>query len=147
MSGKTIRDTLAALGVIASLVFVGLEIRQNTIAVRGATFQDLTSAGGEYMRAMAHNPEASALWIKARQTPEELTSEEQLRYFYMSRTIWHDAQNAYLQYRRGLLDDELWSVQRAVICEMGGFYADTRERHAESVTSGFLAVVDSCPTP
>ncbi len=33
MSGKAIRETLAALGVSASVVFVGLEIRQNTAAV------------------------------------------------------------------------------------------------------------------
>ena len=30
MSGKAIRETLAALGVIASMVFVGVEIQQNT---------------------------------------------------------------------------------------------------------------------
>ena len=135
---------LAALGVISSLIFVGLEIRQNTIAVRGATFQELTSAGSEYMRAMAHNPEAATLWIKARNRPAELTAEEQLRFFYMGRTIWHDAQNAFLQYERGLLDEELWSVQRAVICEMNEFYQDTRARHANSVTREFLAIVDSC---
>ena len=39
MSGKVIRETLGFLAVVASMVFVGLEIRQNTRAVRGATVQ------------------------------------------------------------------------------------------------------------
>jgi len=34
MSGRAVRETLAALGVIASLVFVGAEIRQNTTVAR-----------------------------------------------------------------------------------------------------------------
>ena len=41
MSGKAVRETLAALGVIASLVFVGVEIRQNTQTARIAARQAL----------------------------------------------------------------------------------------------------------
>ena len=42
MSGKAIRETLAALGVISSMVFVGLEIRQNTSVARMAAAQTFT---------------------------------------------------------------------------------------------------------
>ncbi len=31
MSGKTVRDTVTAIGVIASMVFVGLEIRTSNL--------------------------------------------------------------------------------------------------------------------
>ena len=41
MSGKDLRDTLATFGVIASLVFVGVEIRQNTQTARLAARQAL----------------------------------------------------------------------------------------------------------
>ncbi len=34
MSGKAIRETLGFLAVVASMVFVGMEIRQNTTALR-----------------------------------------------------------------------------------------------------------------
>ena len=37
MSGKAIRETLGFLAVVASLVFVGFEIRQNTQVARGQT--------------------------------------------------------------------------------------------------------------
>ncbi len=42
MSGKAIRETLAALGVIASMVFVGMEIRQNTAIAKMAAAQTFT---------------------------------------------------------------------------------------------------------
>ena len=43
MSGKAVRETLGFLGVIVSLVFVGLEVRQNSLSVQAATYQELIS--------------------------------------------------------------------------------------------------------
>ena len=44
MSGKAIRETLAALGVIASMVFVGIEIQQNSATQRAQTRQAIADA-------------------------------------------------------------------------------------------------------
>jgi hypothetical protein len=41
MNWERTREALGSLGVAASLVFVGLEIRQNTAAQRGKTRQEL----------------------------------------------------------------------------------------------------------
>ena len=41
MSGKAVRETLGFLAVVAGLVFVGWEIRQNSLSVQAATYQDL----------------------------------------------------------------------------------------------------------
>jgi hypothetical protein len=44
MSGKAIRETVGLLGVVASLIFVGLEVRANTIAARASAYQEMGSA-------------------------------------------------------------------------------------------------------
>ena len=49
MSGKAIPETLAALGVIASMVFVGLEIRQNNLLAQ--TRQRIVELQGDGYRA------------------------------------------------------------------------------------------------
>jgi len=41
---KLVVETSGALAVLLGLVFVGLELRQNTYAVEAATFQSLTDA-------------------------------------------------------------------------------------------------------
>ena len=41
MTGQTIRETLAALGVVGSLLFVGLEIRASTTQARAAAYQEI----------------------------------------------------------------------------------------------------------
>jgi hypothetical protein len=42
--GAVLRDALASVGVIGSLIFVGLEVRQNTNAVQATAIQDFSAA-------------------------------------------------------------------------------------------------------
>ena len=53
MSSRAVRnigEAVALIGVVASLVFVGLEIRENRIAARAAAYQELGIAvAGEWM--------------------------------------------------------------------------------------------------
>lgn len=64
MSGKNVRDTLAAIGVIASLVFVGLELRQSNAQARAAAYQAIGVATASTFDSWAHDPEFVAIWLK-----------------------------------------------------------------------------------
>ncbi len=48
MSGKAIRETLGFLAVIASMVFVGLQIQQSNVQARAAAFQEIGIATSEW---------------------------------------------------------------------------------------------------
>jgi len=48
MSGKAIGETLAALGVMASMVFVGLQIQQSNVQARAAAYQAIGIATSEW---------------------------------------------------------------------------------------------------
>ena len=50
MSGKAARETLGMLAVIASMIFVGLEIRQSNVQARAAAYQAIGIATAEYHR-------------------------------------------------------------------------------------------------
>ena len=61
------RNTLELVGfvsVIASLIFVGMEIRQNTTAVRGATNQAISDQATELYLAMATDRNLARLTVK-----------------------------------------------------------------------------------
>ncbi len=73
MSRKNLGETLAAVGVIGSLVFVGIEIRQNTAAVRGATLQaisDAYTASSTRIRWMRNSGKWNVSYFRA---PQETT--------------------------------------------------------------------------
>ena len=74
MSGKAIRETLAALGVIASMVFVGMELRQNNDLARAEAYQAMGGAIGDLMREVSLNPEFAE--IHRRFVTDTLSSED-----------------------------------------------------------------------
>lgn len=62
MTKRTWRDTLAAAGVIASLVFVGLELRQSNAHARAAAYQSIGTATAGLFDGLAHDAELSFAW-------------------------------------------------------------------------------------
>ena len=116
MSGKAVRETLGFIGVIASMVFVGLEIRQNAEATRAATVLQLKDGWAELNLTMMQNPEmADALQLVLAEGFEDVDPQSQLIVGAWWRTLMHNWSNAYFQYRIGTLDDEQW---QALIREM-----------------------------
>ena len=77
MSGKAIRETFGFLAVVASMVFVALEIDQNTASIRAQTRQQLSDANSELLIAMATS-DLGDRWIRFAQG-EELEEPEMNR--------------------------------------------------------------------
>ena len=112
MSGKAIRETLAALGVIASMVFVGWEIRQNTSATRSATQNAIHDAGRQGVFAAMANIPLMDVMVAVENDPSLLdrlggTLEGRLlENFHNAR--FNSMENTYFHYREGTLDADMW---------------------------------------
>ena len=73
MSRRTIRQSVAALGVITSLAFVGMQIRESNIQARAAAYQAIGISTAEFHRGFSARmnrlatesvyPEAVKRWI------------------------------------------------------------------------------------
>lgn len=108
-----LRDVLASVGVIGSLIFVGLEVRQNTKAVQATAIQNLSDAFREHTQLYVTDPDMTGIVVRANQDLSSLTTEELQRFFgsYVSGTL--TVQGAYRQWQLGVLPDEEWAVVRA----------------------------------
>ena len=60
MAGRRYGEALAAMGVIVSLVFVAMEIRENTKATRGATLQAITQLSVDFVLDLSNDED----WIR-----------------------------------------------------------------------------------
>ena len=56
MASRRIVEAIGIIGVVGSLVFVGVEIRQNSIATRAATDADIADSFRELSLAQATSP-------------------------------------------------------------------------------------------
>ena len=98
-------QTVGALGVIASLIFVALEIRQNTEAVRSATIQAISDQSLTSVTQLLENDSLQAAFQRVN-AGQPLTSDQSFRLRIYYTGLMRIQQNRYLQARLGILDIE-----------------------------------------
>lgn len=65
MSAAAIRETLGFIGVVGSLIFVGIEIQQNTKVARAAAYQEIGFTAADAYRTMSLDREWAELNLLA----------------------------------------------------------------------------------
>lgn len=135
-------EIVAAGAVILSLVYFGREVRQNTAATEGATYQEIIRASNEYLLTLATDSSLAAIVSRAGSDPTSLNDEEQLRYFYIRRVFWRNMENAFVQHERGVLADTEWATYHHVLC--GQADDVTWPYHAPAFSPAFVDVVKAC---
>ena len=104
MTGKSLREGLAAIAVIVSLVFVGTELRQNTVATRAATLNDLASGSREWLMAIGTSPELASAWRRWL-AGEEITPDETEMALVTINALLRNVENVFLQVQSGAVDE------------------------------------------
>ncbi len=100
--------TLAAnIGVIAGILFLSFELRQNTMASRLQAASDFQDSFSEIEFFISQSPEFAALLVKGRKG-EELTETDQLRLTTFYGNVLRTWQNSHLQHLSGALDGDIW---------------------------------------
>jgi hypothetical protein len=105
MSKTALRETVGVLGVVSSLLFVGLEIRQNTAVARGQARQALAEINDEWLSHLTVDLEYSDLWYRAWETEGDIREGEEFRVQMMMTQFVRRLENVYFQYREGLVDE------------------------------------------
>jgi hypothetical protein len=105
-----VREIAAALGVVLSLIFVGVQIHQNTLAVRSATLQALSDAHRDVVMSSVLASEHSALIARvlAGETSADFSSAENTRLMGWYVVLIGHLQNTYLQREAGVVDEEVF---------------------------------------
>jgi len=106
-------EVIGGIAVIASLLIVAYEIRQNTIALQATAMQESTTILREQVMILATNPDLSRLMAS---DFEQLDADEQQRVKWSSRSFWFGYQGQFRQWRIGLLPDNEWRTWLNIIC-------------------------------
>ena len=107
-----VSEIIAAIAVVASLLFVGVQLRQNTNAVRYDAGQRNASSFQSMTMAVAANDALLNAW-RGGNTAEERWSLEESRLAFMLNAFLKVNEENYLQWLDGHLSDELWEAHRA----------------------------------
>ena len=107
----SIGEVVGAAGVLASLIYLAVQIRQNTLLMRGTIRQQLTTASQENMY---HWAECADVVAKLR-SGADLEMEERLRLNQMCRAMFRGWANYAYQHQIGLLDSSEWGGMAVTI--------------------------------
>jgi hypothetical protein len=117
-----IAELLGAVGVIASLVYLATQIRnsqeqmaQNTQALKAGTYQQFRHEIYEALHGYMKVPGFSETLRSGMADFHQLDDAEAIQFQFWFAGVMGGYDNAYYQYRMGLLDEERWQTQRSAI--------------------------------
>ena len=110
-----IGDFLGGIGVVVTLVYLALQIRQNssqlaqnTKAVQSNAYQAITQNHNSYNEWFVTHRDLAELFIKANTDPDSIDEVDQLRLGGMSSSMYRNFENLREQFRAGLVTEAQW---------------------------------------
>ncbi len=113
MSSKAIRETLGFLAVVASMVFVGLEIQQNTRATQTATAQAIFDANHQLPISIMSDARLRELLVLGREDPgglDDLSPSDLMLLQQYHLLKFTQMQQAFVHHSEGALTDGVWHL-------------------------------------
>lgn len=143
-----IGEVLGAIAVFVTLLYLSVQIRQNTRAVQATGMDSLVSSVNDIRRSLFESPELSELYIKGSNEPALLDQNERLRYRLVVHNMLMAEANLYAQSRLAGLADEQWKTQKPligrIVCSEGGrqFWQQTRGEFPNAFRAEVDQIID-----
>ncbi len=102
-----IAQTLAAVATVLSLLFVGVQIRQNTRATRAAAHHNVSDSLNELNLMFAGSGDVTRIWLTGMQDRRALSPEEKWRFDSVMRAYMHVCETMFVQTELGSGDDSI----------------------------------------
>jgi hypothetical protein len=115
-----IGQVIGAIAVVISLIYVALQIRQNTNAVRSATVQTVHEHFAKWYHLVAADDELAQIVATGLRDYESLSEKQRVRFIAAFMSFLSYSQNAFLKWRQGLLASPLWLAWEQVMMNLFG---------------------------
>ncbi len=115
-------ELVGAVGVVLSLVYLAIQIRQNTRqmeyntrATQAAAYQEALGLSSSVNMQIVRDPEVARLAFLSPQEVDALDEVAERRWVVFVVTSLRSHQSFYHQYRQGLIAEELWRSHDAAL--------------------------------
>ncbi len=103
-----IAGIVSSVAVVVSLIYVSVQVRQNTRALRATTYNSVTSNSVAILSPMYARPEFTEFLTRVQSDPDAATPAEKLRFHINLLAAFRHWDNLYYQFRNGTLEREMW---------------------------------------
>jgi hypothetical protein len=110
-----VAESIAALGVIASLLYLASQVRASTLAAAVTAKLESTGLLNKFIDLLIENPELSDIHMRGIMNLDSLSREEYLRFSNMSLKAFWFFSAGHFQYRSGTISEDEYYEGRAVM--------------------------------
>lgn len=103
---------VGSVAVALTVVYLAIQVRASTRATYSQTYQTAVAALGDMAAIVGESKEKSKLYADGMADPDQLDDDEYLQFAYLGISLFRKYENAYFQYRSGMIDDEFWDGHR-----------------------------------
>ena len=103
------------IAIVAGLVFVGLEFRNNSRAIEAERVDSFLQSAGEISISGIENEDLADLIFQAYADPDKLSGTQLDRVQHLMILNYNNFRHIYLQYQVGLLPSDMYEYQRQAV--------------------------------
>ena len=110
-----VAEGLGAVGVIASLMYVGIQVRASTRAATVEAKLQSTRMYTDFVVLLVQSPELNDLMLRGRKDLESLDQESYVRFSNLALIAFSFFSAAYFQFSKGTLSDDDWTESEVIV--------------------------------
>ena len=124
-----VAEIVAALGVIIGLVFLSLDVRENTEITRSAAYGQSIDRLNEWRANVVRDPDVSRLYLAYSESKTgELNREDSFRLQLLLTSLWGVYETAFYARDYGLLGPAEWGRYEVQMCDHRGLNVEDWNR-------------------
>jgi len=112
----SIGEFVAAIATLATLIYLAIQIRQNTRAVKATSFMESQHFFASLHENLAHDPDLMEIGLNAfdpNRTLADFSRKEQFTLGMLGRSVMQRTEAQYYLHKNGFLEDEFWEMRRS----------------------------------
>ena len=143
-----IGEFVGAIAVLITLVYIAVQTRQSVKTTQQKSHSDLLTRRQDLMRLLTEDRDFIEVWSKGC-SQQQLDSIDAQRFTSFGMILSAHVQDAYIQYKAGLIDEKVWEAERNLLTvhfTQPGF-VDWWKHGQQYVTPEFARYVEKSDRP
>jgi hypothetical protein len=109
-------EIIAVIGVVVSLIFVGIGVRENTATARATSSQSIFDSSRQFFLDIALSEDLSRIRMLGEVNVGDLSEHEAARFRGLVLANWSFLQNVWIQRSLGAVDERVWDSYERMFC-------------------------------
>jgi heme/copper-type cytochrome/quinol oxidase subunit 1 len=101
-------EFISGLAVVVTLVYLAIQIRHNTRAVRSSMHQDMIESTLRIAESVSDTDDLGRIVLHADDDYDELTEVERIRFDAYAERVFNNFESVFYSYRNSMIEEDLW---------------------------------------